>query len=265
MKAALDREKCLSHIKDQELKQLMIRLLDQWERAFFRQDREITDFYDPYAQGIGEGILKGLSGMSFTSFGGYEEAERKRIAIFPDGNQVSEEGLRLAFLQVEGNFKFREVNHRDYLGSLLGLGIGREKIGDIIVGEDSCQVVLDQEIASYVMINWDKVNCVSVQVKKISAEQLTISLSERRVIKSTVASPRLDAVLGVGFGCSRSKTLPDIRGGKVRVNWKTVTDPSYQIKGGDNISYRGKGRITVETFSGPTQKGRFFVNISRYI
>jgi len=265
MKAALDRDKCLSHIRDQDLKQLMIRLLDRWERAFFRQSKEITDFFDPYAQEIGEGILRGLTEMSFAFFGGFDEAERKRIVIFPKGEEVTPGDFGLAYLQVEGNFKFREVNHRDYLGSLLGLGISREKIGDIIVGGNCCQVVLDQEIASYVIANWDKVNCVNVKVKEILPGELIIPISERKEIKSTVASPRLDAVMGVGFGCSRSKTLPDIKGGKVRVNWKTITDPSHQIKIGDHISYRGKGRVTVEDFSGPTQKGRFFVNISRYI
>ncbi|MEL7567788.1 MAG: YlmH/Sll1252 family protein [Dehalobacterium sp.] len=265
MKSALDRDKCLSHIRDQALKQLMIRLLDWWEQAFFRQNREVTDFFDPYAQKIGEGILRGLSEMSFDFFGGYEAAERKRIAIFPNGEIVTPGDFRLAFLQVEGNFKFKEVNHRDYLGSLLGLGISRERIGDIIVGGDYCQVVLDQEIASYVIANWDKVNRVNVKVKEILPDELTIPIAEKKEIKSTVASPRLDAVIGIGFGCSRSKTLPDIKGGKVRVNWKTITDPSYQIKRGDHISYRGKGRITVENFSGPTQKGRFFVNINRYI
>lgn len=265
MKVTLDREKCLSHIRDQDLKQLMIRMLDRWEQAYYRQAKEITEFYDPYAQEIGTGILKGLSGMSFNFFGGYEEAERKRLVICPQGEEVSEKDFKLSYLQVEGNFKFRDVSHRDYLGSLLSLGIGREKIGDIIVGEHSCQVVLDQEIAPYVIINWEKVNSVSVRIREISSDQLIIPETEKKQIKSTVASPRLDAVLGIGFNCSRAKTLPDIKGGKVRVNWKTVIDPSYQIKMGDNISCRGKGRITVDEFSGPTQKGRFFVNITRYL
>lgn len=265
MKLALDREKCLSHIRDQELRRSMIRLLDRWERASLRQSVEITDFYDPYIRKTGEGILQGLSDMSFSAFGGYEEAERKRLAIFPVGERIGESDFRLAFLQAEGNFKFREVNHRDFLGSLLGLGLTREKIGDIIAGDQGCQVVLDREVASYVTANWDKVNCVSVQVKEIAMGQLTLPVPEKREIRSTVASPRLDAVLGVGFSLSRTKTLPDIQGGRIRVNWKEITDPSYQVKTGDTISYRGKGRITVDAFSGPTQKGRFFVTISRYL
>lgn len=267
MKSKLDRAKCLSHIRDHDLAQIMTRLLDHWEQSFLQQDLAITDFLDPYAQEMGAGILIGLQDqeMSFSFFGGYDEAERKRIGIFPKGERITDGNFKLSFLQVEGNFKFKNVNHRDYLGSLLSLGINREKIGDIIVGENCCQVVLDQEILSYVRVNWEQVNSVKVKIKEILPQELIIAKSEIKEIKSTVASPRLDAVMGVGFSCSRSKTLPDIRGGKVRVNWKTIIDPSHQIKEGDHISDQGKGRIKVEGFSGPTPKGRFFVNIWRYL
>lgn len=264
MRGKLDREKCLSHIRDQELKQSMMRLLDLWERAFFRHRTEVTDFYDPYIQQMAMDILRGLPEMSFAPFGGYEEAERKRIAIIPGEASAGNEDFKLAYLQVEGHFKFREVSHRDYLGSLLSLGLGREKIGDLLVGEKGCQVILEQDILSYIRLNWTQVNAVSVQVREISREDLTVPQGEKKEIKSTVASPRLDAVLSVGFASSRTKTLPEIKGGKVRVNWKTITDPAYQIKEGDHISCRGKGRIEMESISGPTQKGRFFVRIARY-
>ncbi len=171
----------------------------------------------------------------------------------------------MAYLQAEGNFKFRTVSHRDFLGSLLSLGIGREKIGDLLVGEKGCQVVLDHDILPYVLWNWTQVNGVAIQVREVCQDELETSQGEKKEIKSTVASPRLDAILGVGFSCSRTKTLPDIKGGKVQVNWKTIIDPSYQIKEEDHISYRGKGRIRVESFSGPTQKGRYFVRILLYL
>ena len=173
--------------------------------------------------------------------------------------------FNLSFLQAEGNFKFQKVNHRDFLGSLLGLGIERAKIGDIIVEDYGCQVVLDQDIASYVIMNWDKVNCVSVKVREISPEDVRVPQAKKKEIKSTVASPRLDAVSGTGFGLSRSKTLLDIKSGKVQVNWKTIIDPAYQIKAGDKISYRGKGRIIVDGISGPTQKEGIYLYFPVFI
>ncbi|ATW24946.1 RNA-binding protein [Candidatus Formimonas warabiya] len=261
----LDREKCLTHVTDKELRQAMIRLLDQWERAYVRNSWEITGFLDPYFRQAGEGMLRGLPDLLFSAWGGYDGAERARLIIFPPACPETSLDFQLAFLQVEGNFKFKEVNHRDFLGALLGLGIGREKIGDILIIENGCQVILDQDIARYVTANWEKVNCVSVRVKEISPHQLTVPVQERKEITSTVASPRLDAVLGVGFSCSRTKTLPDIKGGRIRVNWKVTTDPSFHIQAGDTISYRGKGRMVVDSFSGPTQKGRYFIHVSRYV
>jgi len=265
MKGIVNRERCLSHIRDEELKSTLTRLLDRWERAYRSKKQEITGFYDPYTREMGEGILIGLPDMGYAAFGGYPEAERKRLVLFPEGNNIKEEDFHLAYLQVEGNFKFRSANHRDYLGSLLNLGIEREKIGDIIVGDQGCQVVLDRDLAPFVILNWKQVHQVTVKVTEIAREDLVMPRAEKKEIKSTVASPRLDAILGIGFGLSRTKTLPDIKGGKVQVNWKTVTEPSYRINAGDRISYRGKGRISVEDFSGPTQKGRYFVRIFRYL
>jgi RNA-binding protein YlmH len=259
----IDREKRLAHLKDPEVRQAMIRLLDHWERAFRHQDVELTGFFDPYYIQISSDLLKGLSEMSFSVYGGYDQAERARIAIYP--TFIEEVDFQLGFIRVQGNFKFRQVTYRDYLGSLLGLGLTREKFVDIIVLEGGCQLITDKDIVHYLLANWIKVNQVPVQAIEISPEELVLPPMNYKEIKATVASPRLDAVLGIGFGCSRTRTLPDIKGGRVRVNYKTVNDPSFRLKTDDRISWQGRGRLQVGELTGPSQKGRLFIKIFRFV
>lgn len=260
----MDREKVISHLSDPDLRKEMLRLLDLWERSFRRRSVELTDFFDPYYLKTGLGILQGLKGLSFAVNGGYQGAERVRVAMFPSEVAIEDVDFSISFLEVTGNFKFQKVTHRDYLGSLLGIGLTREKIGDLLVQSSGCQVILDREIIDYVLMQWTRVNHVSVRAKVISGSQLVIPEQEKKSIRGTVASPRLDAVLGIGFGLSRTKTLPEIKSGRVRVNWQTVTDPAFLLEAGDRISCQGKGRINVVSFSGPTAKGRLFVQIEKF-
>lgn len=259
----IDKEKFVSHVKEPGARKAMLRFLDLWEKAFLSQIPVVTDFFDPYYLGIATGIIQGLPKMGFSVDGGFEGAERARIAIFPSLD--SEIDFRLAFLRAEGNFKFRAVSHRDYMGSLLGLGLTREKIGDIIVTDTGCQVIVDRDIADYVIYNWNKVSQVTVGVTQILREEIVLPQQEVKEIKATAASPRLDAIMGIGFGCSRTKILPEIKAGRVRVNWKVVSDPSVHVKVGDRISCMGRGRLEFADSSGTSQKGRLFVKILRFI
>lgn len=259
----IDREKKLAHLNDPVLQQGMIRLLDLAEKSLRHSAQVVSSFLDPHTLQTGQSILHGLPEFKFASGGGYPDAERQRIIFFTDDAEPRD--FQLAYLQVQGNFKFCRVSHRDYLGSLLGLGISRDKIGDLLVAEDGCQVILDGEIADYVISQWTKVNQVTVRVKQITAADLTVAAVTVQEIKSTVASLRLDAVLGSGFGISRGKAVPEIQGGRVRVNWQTVTEPSWQLAAGDRISCQGKGRLELKEVSGPSQKGRLFVTIHRFL
>jgi RNA-binding protein YlmH len=258
-----NREKRLSHLTDPELRQAMTRLLDCWEKVYRTGITVISSFFDPYFLQTGVDILRGLPELSFSTSGGYAGAERARFAIFPHWEEESWIDYRLAFLDVKGNFKFSHITHRDYQGSLLALGLTRDKIGDILVYSKGCQVVLDGDIADYIFLNWQRVAKVPIRVAKIEAKQLENTSQEKKEMRFTVASPRLDAVLGKGFGYSRSKVLPDIKGGKVRVNWKTVDEPSFQVKKGDLISFSGRGRLQITIMTGPSHKGRFFMHVNK--
>lgn len=243
---------------------VLARLIDKIESVVRTHGIEVTEFFDPYQQSIISPVLTKVPGISFIWAGGFERAERKRLALFPDYLEADNIDLEIKYLEVTGNLKFQELSHRDFLGSLMGLGIKRDKLGDIIVVPEGCQVVTDSRIAGFIEQNLTKVHKVSVRVKEIPAEKLKLPEEEVKEIFSTVASMRLDAVAAAGFGTSRTKMTNDISAEKVKVNWVVVSDCSYAVKEGDIISVRGRGRVELETVKGETKKGRIALSLKRF-
>ena len=162
----------------------------------------------------------------------------------------------IKFIQIDGNFKFRSVSHKDYLGSLLGLGIKREKIGDILIHEDFCQVVVSSDICDYIVMNLTKVATNSVKVKEINREELKTSEKKYKDISFTVSSDRLDCVISGIYNISRQESLKYINAERVHLNYEKITSASKTVSSGDLISVRGKGRSEVVEIGGETRKGR---------
>jgi len=106
---------------------------------------------------------------------------------------------------------------------------------------------------------------VSIDVREIDPEQIAVEPERVREIKATVASLRLDAVAAAGFGTSRTKIAREIKGERVKVNWKLVNNPAHEINPGDVLSIRGRGRVVVEQITGTTKKGRIGLVLKRMI
>lgn len=150
------------------------------------------------------------------------------------------------------------------MGSILGTGLKRGKIGDILVQESGCQVIVAAEVADYLLSNWSQVGKVPITLKEIDEEQLAVEPERIKEIKGTVASLRLDAVAAEGFGTSRSKMVREIKAERVKVNWKPVSNPALSISQGDVLSIRGRGRVVVSEVGGTTRKGRTSIVLHRY-
>lgn len=195
-------------------------------------------------------------------FGGYPDAERCVFAALPEYADDSEADGLISVLEVTGR-DIGGLTHRDYLGSLLGLGIKREKIGDILVCDDKCLIFVLHDIAEYIAANLEKIGRCGVKVR--IAEKGTYALPERRVerISATVAALRLDCICAAALRTSRAKALPYITGGRVSVNWEEKDNPSFQMKAGDVLSIRGAGRFRLTDEMNETKKGRLGVCIEK--
>ena len=163
------------------------------------------------------------------------------------------------------NKKYSEaLSHRDYLGSILNLGIERGMIGDILITDSEAIVFVKMQMQEFLTENITRIRHTSVLA---TIDELTdFHYSPRyEEIKGTVASVRLDSLLSVAFSSSRSKLSGLIEGGKVFVNGRLITSNAYQVKEHDIISVRGMGKFEfIETLAF-TKKKRIYVLIHKYV
>jgi len=263
----MNKEVILRGISKAEDKLLVARILDKYTLSQKIMSYTHSDFLDPYQQNVVRKCLE-MSGIrDHVFYGGFSGAERTVVVFCPyymPENIESEFSGFFEILKIKPNTR-ENFSHRDYLGSLMGLGIKREKIGDILVREDFTFVVVLKDIADYIRINLTKVGNARVEIDIVNPDELDILEPKVKEISSTVASLRLDSVASAGFGISRSKTADLIRGEKVAVNWETATNPARLVKEGDTISIRGKGRVVVEKVGNTTKKDRIHILLKKFI
>jgi photosystem II S4 domain protein len=148
---------------------------------------------------------------------------------------------------------------------MLGTGIAREKTGDILVlGERGSQAIVVPELVEFLAMNLKEVRSVPVKVQQLELSELKIKEPKKKELTTVEASLRLDAIASAGFGMSRSKMADLIESGDVRVNWKEISQSSTQVKPGDLIAIRGKGRLEVGEVA-MTKKERYRVQLTRYM
>ncbi len=197
--------------------------------------------------------------------GGYEFSERQMVAFTPDAFYC-ETIYPIVTLQIQPkSMKFSEkLTHRDYLGSILGLGIERNKIGDILPMKDYTIVFVHECISDYIIQTLGKVRNTYVSVT--AADNLDITFTPEFVeVKGTVASIRLDSILALVMKESRSKLINLIEGGKVYVNGKLITTNAYKLQEQDLISVRGYGKFQFEHIISKTKKDRLYINIKKFV
>lgn len=239
----------------------------EWiDRAAYAHEMKLTDFLDPRQAEIVVSLANRSPDAQVRLFGGYEEAERARAIIAPDYRQLDDEPARIALIEVTGGTQGHlELEHGDYLGALLGLGIKRDRIGDLHVHEDRCHCLVAEEIADYINIHLRQVHRVHVLTEILPLEQLRPAVPAMEEMNLSVASLRLDGIASDVHRISRTKIVEPIRAGRCRINWKVEEDPSAPLKEGDVVSMQGLGRFKVLAVDGVTKKGRMRVRIGKII
>jgi photosystem II S4 domain protein len=239
------------------------RVLDQTDQAIKTWEVVFTDFLSPPELAEAQTVLAKLTEVSSIAWGGYPQAERQRLAIARSELPLDIEQVELTALSIAGNFLFDPASHRDFLGSILGTGIVREKVGDILVlGERGAQAIVVPDLVEFFQQSMTQVRTVPVKVMPMSLTELQVREPRKKELTTVEASLRLDAIASAGFGMSRSKMVDLINKGEVRVNWKDISQPSHQLKDGDLVAIRGKGRLFVGDIA-VTKKDRYRVLLTR--
>ncbi|RKN86875.1 RNA-binding protein [Paenibacillus ginsengarvi] len=240
---------------------------EEWiTRAAMFHTVKLTDFLDPRQAFIVQSLANRAEGVRIRFDGGYEQAERRRILIAPDYRDTESEDTGIGLLSVTSDdTRFSRLDHGDFLGSLLGVGIKRDKLGDILVHDDCCHAIVASEIIDYVHLHLRQVHRVNVLTETIPLSKLRSAIPTLEEMNLTVASLRLDGIVSDVYRLSRSKVLDPIKSGRCKVNWKPEEDPSKQLREGDVISFQGFGRFKLVEVEGETKKGRIRLKIGKFV
>lgn len=244
----------------------LAKVLDKAEQADSRNIPAATDFLSPQQQAQARECLR-LAGIPETSYvlqGGYEGAERQVLLFFPDWLEPENAEFPIRCLRAS----FREedkLTHRDFLGSLMGMGVVREKIGDILVAPDSADLLVLDSVADFLLQNWISAGRAKLRVTAIEPDNLHIPVVQRKEVRDTVSSLRLDAVASSGFRLARGKAAALIESGKVQLNWRECVKPDKLLEAGDVVSARGFGKFELSEVGGLTRKGRISIVLQVYV
>ncbi len=256
----MNKAELLKGIKNEDERMLCARALDKAMMTIKCCEPQFSDFMDPYKMGvlcrlINKELCFGLNTMIW---GGFAYAERRMLGFYPDYEEPEEKDFPIACVEISYNGKFsRELSHRDFLGSVLGLGINREKTGDILLEENRAYIFAEKEVASFICANLERVGRTGVKTKLLSTYSKSAKPGEERRI--TVTSLRLDAVLCGAFNLSRSKVADLIKGEKAFINWGPAISGAKTVSKGDMLTLRGTGRVMLKEIQGITKKDRVAV------
>ena len=274
---------------DGEIAELVSRLDDLCEIAA-RGELAATPYLTPREAKYARAYLAArMSVGTALAWGGYPEAERVRLALLPDYMEGAVDPAALAAdpvrtlreagfddtakelsdltvsLRVQGS-GFRVLTHRDYLGSILGLGLDRDAVGDVSVTDDRTAVVVcGVPIAEFLITHLERVATDAVRVSRLP-EGEAIPLTHRFApVSDTVASERLDCVVAALANLSRDKAQTAVRSGLVEVDYETVTDCDMTLTAPAVLSIRGVGKFRINAFDGVTRRGRVRLLADRYV
>lgn len=267
----MNKQDFLKDYKKQEDKMLLAQVLDKIEFVKTRGKLEYTDFLDMYQTSLVENFLKKIKFENYKLYGGYKDAERKVLIIYPEKYDeiMLEKNYSKILKAVRVTLPEEEkgkYSHRNYLGGIVKLGLKREKVGDILVSDTGADIIvmedfseiLKKELPSLTRFENSKIEII--ELKDLRKKEIKIE-----DIKIIVPSLRLDNIVSDLARTSRSKAKQIIEQERVFINGQNETKLSKQIKLNDIITIRGKGRFVIKEFEGTTRSGRQVIVIEKYV
>lgn len=251
-----------------EIKLILVQVLDKLNKAQQKNILTMTHFLNEHQRAVTENLIKDCGNPAHVFFGGYDGAQRTILIFLPD--YISPEDIThqdinpLCCIRAEFS-PANSLSHRDFLGGMLGTGIKREMIGDILVDSKSCDIIVMKEIAPYLEGNFSSAGRAKLDISVIPFDKINVPEAKYKIINDTVASLRLDSVVASGFSISREKAAEAIRAGRVFLNHLECSKIDKQVNQGDCISVRGMGRAVLQEVGNTTKKGRIRITMAKNI
>lgn len=257
----MDRRNRIQAIAEsEEERMLLIRVCDKLERGYEREIPVSTSFLTPREQALVKQLLPHAE-----FWGGTEGADRKVAYYIPEYMRREDFFADGAIACIRGSFyEADSLTHRDVLGALMGAGIRRDAIGDIMIGEKDCAFFLLGELTNYLLDNLTSAGRQHLQLEQVDPNTVEKPPQEMKELRVTVSSMRLDSVLSAAFHLSRGKTAEAIQRGLVNLNSLTCIKPDKQVNCLDELSLRGKGKLRILELHGQTKKDRMAITVGIY-
>lgn len=256
------------NVSSEDDRRLLAHLTDLSKRSLEEGAVVCSDFLDERQQGLLSVSARRL--VSCMELLGCDENAERRVAVFypPEAAGYSLEAAwgQLACLHIippDRRYWKRELTHRDYLGSLMGLGIKREKTGDIRLDGSGAYVLVKEEVSSYIQEQLTSVGSCIVRVEETDRSRFP-KAAAGIVFTVSLPSYRMDAVVSHGFSTGRTQAEKWISQGLVQRNGEPVTAPDKTASIGDRITVRGQGRLVLREEKALSRSGRLLVVMERF-
>lgn len=262
-------------------KLLLGRIKDLARRANENNYITHTDFlsgseqFDVFAMCARDGLITGekqIDGVSYCVYGGVDEPERAVMCFLPEYldeetfllQERADGGIVSCILIEPVNKRFAdELTHRDFLGSLMNLGIERNRIGDIRTDQTRGFVFVMDEVSELICEELCRIKHTTVKCRKVPVSECDI-VPAFKEIEGTVSSERLDAILAFVYKLSRSKAQELVETESVFIDGRTAHSPGYGLRTGARVSVRGFGKFIYMGVVKETKKGRLSVKVKIY-
>lgn len=233
-----------------------IELVEMIETPIFTKE-----FYPPIIWNTLENL--NINGNSFIASGLNETSEKKILMVYPRDYDISEIKFPSVYFKIDGKNKFKELFHKDFLGTIMSLGLKREVLGDLIVENSICYGVTTDEIYDIIKENLDKVGNIPVEFIKITKEEVPEGKFEEKTF--LLPSLRIDSLVSSVTGLSRQKSVDEITKGNVLLNYNAAKDKSVEIKEGDIFTIKKVGKFKFEAINGSSKKNKIRINVKKFI
>lgn len=235
------------------------RIMDLKVRAENNGTFSLLKFLDVRQQKLVAYIIGNNSAATYSFYGGYEGSEYQKCMIYPKGDY--EIDYKIDVLELIYNRRYLNPHHRMILGALMSLGIKREVIGDIIVGERT-YIICSSEITQFLKNEFRTLSGIPVSLEKVQNIHVE-SLNEYEVKHCIISSLRMDVVISARYNLSRNRTKELIEAGHVKLNQVIQMNPAFLLKAEDCLSIKGFGRMKVISIGDKTRKDRIKVEIGK--
>lgn len=260
----------LKDYRNPEDKLCLAQILDKIEFVQKRNQIEATDFLDLSQLSLVESFFRKIHFHNFQFFGGYEDAERKIVFLYPDSytpemvqknNSKFLKVLRISFDSPQNP----PYEHRVYLSGIIKLGIRREKVGDILVRPDGADLLIVSSMESILpkeLASLTRFRNATITIRPL--EDLLQKEKTFEPLSIIVPSLRLDNLVSDLAKTSRSNANVLITSNLVFLNGKCDLKPSKQVAPGDVITIRRKGKFIFREIEKTTKSGNLVLKIDRY-